>query len=529
MAPRIVIVSVLACCLLTQVCSASLGNLTVTASTGIYKGELHPTYKNVREFWNIPYALSPTGSRRWMPPVPVSNSTQHVDATSYAPSCPQFVSKVPSVYNQDVTGYIINEPSAQKSSVGHIASLSSEDCLSVAVWTPTSPTVSGPLPVLMFITGGAFITGGIEIPYQLPPSWVSRTQSHIVVTTNYRLNIMGFPNAAGLASNNLGLLDQRAALEWVHANIAAFGGDPTKITLWGQSAGAASVDYQNFAFPDNPIAHGFFMQSGTVLLGLASPDTKHSNFSFVAQHFNCPTQPPAAELSCMRKIPVSAIENFIGQYQDNSTLHAPHQTTLSFTPVPDEQVVFANYTTRYLAGKLANIPAIVSNTAYEGASLVAYPTHNLTAGPSVDVATLLTLYGFICPSTTTSAMRHQAHRTTYRYQYAGVWNNTSPRAWMHAFHASDLPMLFGSYGILDAYETTALEVRTSRAMEDFVLAFAEDPVSGPGRMGWVPFNPGGKGGGTILRFGADGAAVRNVSGNVVDGECLGMGTYNPWP
>lgn len=79
------------------------------------------------------------------------------------------------------------------------------------------------------------MTGGVNIPTQMPPNWVHRSQKHIVVTTNYRVNIFSYPNAAGLnGSTNFSLQDQRKAVEWVSENIAAFGGDPTKITLWGQ-------------------------------------------------------------------------------------------------------------------------------------------------------------------------------------------------------------------------------------------------------------------------------------------------------
>lgn len=94
------------------------------------------------------------------------------------------------------------------------------------------------------MTGGGFIIGGIDIPWQMPTSWVERSKSHIIVTINYRVNIFGFPNARGLkdGEQNLGILDERAALEWVRDNIAAFGGDPTRITQWGRSAGALSAD-----------------------------------------------------------------------------------------------------------------------------------------------------------------------------------------------------------------------------------------------------------------------------------------------
>ncbi|KAF7344752.1 Alpha/Beta hydrolase protein [Mycena venus] len=115
-------------------------------------------------------------------------------------------------------------------------------------------------------------------------------------------------------------MDQRVALEWVRDNIASFGGDPAKITEWGQSAGAMSADYHSFAYYSDPIARGYFMQSGDVFLGPAAgfvvDDPAHTSFSFMAAHFGCASDSKddgAAELDCMRCIPFDMIENFIGQ------------------------------------------------------------------------------------------------------------------------------------------------------------------------------------------------------------------------
>jgi len=159
------------------------------------------------------------------------------ESTTFGPSCSQYVTKVPSVWALNITGNLIVNY-GESLTAGEVAQNSAEDCLSLAIWTPASVTRDSKLPVIIFTTSGGFETGGVNIPTQLPANWVHRSQKHIVVTINYRVNIFGFPNARGLNSTNFALQDQRVAVEWVHENIAAFGGDPSKITLWGQSAGA---------------------------------------------------------------------------------------------------------------------------------------------------------------------------------------------------------------------------------------------------------------------------------------------------
>jgi carboxylesterase type B len=178
---------------------------------------------------------------------------------------------------------------------------------------------------------------------------------------SYRVNIFGFPNAAGLDPSelNLGLLDQRLALQWVRSNIAAFGGDLSRITLWGQSAGAMSVDYYNFAYPKDPIVSSLIMDSGTALLDSSTSgtgDPTHSNFTFVAGHLGCGNLSPQAELACMRKVSVADIESFIEVYQDNGT-----HPSITFSPVIDNRTRFANYTARALAKEFAQVVSLAAD------------------------------------------------------------------------------------------------------------------------------------------------------------------------
>uniref|UniRef100_A0A060TBP3 Carboxylic ester hydrolase n=1 Tax=Blastobotrys adeninivorans TaxID=409370 RepID=A0A060TBP3_BLAAD len=496
-------------------------NLIVDTQTGSYYGQVNSKYSQVREFLNIPYALPPTEERRWLPPQKLSSSDKMWDATQFPPSCPQFVSKSPSVYNEIVPEFLIYH-GTENSTAGQFALGSSEDCLSLAIWTPKNATKDSKLPVLMFMTGGAMVMGGIDIPYQLPPQWVNRTQEHIVVTINYRLNIMGYPNAAGLDEQNLAILDQRMALEWLRDNVASFGGDPTKITLWGQSAGSESTDLHSFAFPDDPIAQGHYMESGNVFLDERSYDYGHTNFTFVAKNLGCDFPNDAKkELECMRKVPVSKIINFMGQYQDKGS-----QPAISFLPIADEKIIFSNYTERYQQGKVAKIPAIVGNCASEGSSLIQYPASNVTEGPWKEAITNYTFENWICQAAKTLQLRASAGLTSYRYQYAGNFSNVSPLPWLGVYHDADLPMVFGTFNDFRG-QASDLEVKTSEAIQDFILSFARDPHNGPGSLGWPAWqNADSK----ILRFGTNGKPYEVISDAEVDGLCLGRsGTYNIYP
>ncbi|KAH8737306.1 Alpha/Beta hydrolase protein [Ilyonectria robusta] len=495
--------------------SAYPDDLTVATDTGTYTGLRNENYAGVREFRNIPFAQQPVGKLRWQPPVALPRSDAHHFSTRFPPSCPQFVSKSKSLWNQFLPSLMINNGEGGNQT-HQVAQTSSEDCLSLAVWTPYGVKQNAKLPVLFFMTGGGFQSGGIEIPSQLPAQWIDRTQSHIVVTINYRVNIFGFPNAAALKHPNLGILDQRMALEWVAANIRRFGGDPKAITLWGQSAGAESTDYLLFSHWDDPIAHAAFIQSGTALVPLKSADYEHANFTYVAKNVGCDfPNDAAAELSCMQQVPYPQLVNFINTHVSAKKI--------IFGPIADEKICFSNYTQRAAQGKMARIPAIISNCAKETASLNGWPD-DPAAGP--DPAKILsgTLTTWVCTTAATCKLRDALNAPTYRYQFAGNFSNLSPLPWMGAFHASDLFMNFGTYELPG--DATEHEAAVSRAMQDHILAFARSPHHGAKSMGWAPYHYGSN----VIRFGgSDGKVTQNVSGYEIDGPCYGNGTYDLSP
>ena len=507
----------------TCVASPAVSSNTIRASTGYYTGKLNDTYPNVREFLNVPFGQSTAGKNRFMPPKPMPLSSRHFDSTEYAKACPQYVSSIPSIWSEQIPQYL-QYWGTPNLTAGESAVFATEDCLSLAIWTPSNATAWSNLPVALFWTGGGFQTNGILVPGQLGAPWVSRSQSHIVVTINYRMNILGFPNAAGLKEQNLGLLDQRLSLEWVRDNIRYFGGDPSRIMIWGQSAGAESVDYHNYAFYEDPIAHALFAESGSCLAFGSGDDWTHSNFSFVAKNLGCdyPTD-GMKELQCMQSLDYNDLINFMGQYTDNGTQPAIH-----FSPIPDEKIVFSNYTARYQSGMVTKAPMIYSSVANEGGSLSPYPIHHVERGPNQADANLIT-EEVLCGAANSSILRATQGLVTYRYQYAGNWTNQDPLPWMGAYHSSDLVMLFGTYADGEGPVVEPLESKTSKKMEDLVLSFIEDPYNGPPSMGWPQFDPTAKNGGTMLRFGADGKVVQSVDANKVQAVCFGKGKYNPFP
>lgn len=209
---------------------------------------------SVNAFLGIPYAAAPLGSRRWRPPQPVAPWSGERPATGFGPSAWQPLA--PTGFGPWTSEFVVQGPV-------------SEDCLYLNVWAPAGK-VDVARPVLVWIHGGAFVQGSGSVAVY--DGHALAAQGAVVVTLNYRLGVLGFlahPDLANeLASNaygNFGLQDQIAALRWVQANIAAFGGDPTAVTVAGQSAGAVSVHM----LVASPLAKGLFQRA----IALSGPPT----------------------------------------------------------------------------------------------------------------------------------------------------------------------------------------------------------------------------------------------------------------
>ena len=207
----------------------------VRTAAGLVEGATDQT-TGVRSFLGVPFAAPPVGDLRWRPPQPPAAWEGVRKATSFGPRCMQAPIFGDMIFRDEV----------------------SEDCLYLNVWTPAR-SADDRLPVMVWIYGGGFQAGSASEPRQDGSHMAQK--GVVVVSFNYRLGIFGFfahpeltAESPHKASGNYGLLDQVAALEWVRKNIAAFGGDPGNVTIFGESAGSFSVS----ALMASPLAKGLF-------------------------------------------------------------------------------------------------------------------------------------------------------------------------------------------------------------------------------------------------------------------------------
>lgn len=201
---------------------------------------------NVTRFLGIPYAEAPIGDRRFQKPVPKLNLSDPFEALEFGPACPQNLFMM--------TVWMPGFPEVD------------EDCLTVNVFVPDTGNDTGPhesQAVMVWIHGGAYVIGQSKI---YSAENLTLFGDIIVVTFNYRLSSLGFlSTGSSKFPGNAGLWDQRLALQWVNDNIADFGGDPNRITLFGESAGASSALYQTVFGGSKKLFHRLILQSGSNL------------------------------------------------------------------------------------------------------------------------------------------------------------------------------------------------------------------------------------------------------------------------
>ncbi|XP_064130087.1 liver carboxylesterase 1-like isoform X1 [Loxodonta africana] len=241
----------------------------------------------VAVFLGIPFAKPPLGSLRFAPPQPVESWSFVKNATSYPPMCSQ------DAFSEEMTWDFITN---RNETIPHKFS---EDCLYLNIYTPADLRRKSRLPVMVWIHGGGLMVGGASMYDGLA---LSAHEDVVVVTIQYRLGIWGFFSTGDEHSpGNWGLLDQVAALHWVQENIANFGGNPGSVTIFGESAGGASVSVLVLSPLAKNLFHRAISESGVALsIGLVKNESRSAaeKFAILA---GCKTTTSAVMVHCLRQ------------------------------------------------------------------------------------------------------------------------------------------------------------------------------------------------------------------------------------
>lgn len=314
---------------------------TVSPPAGTLCGLALPAPSNtprpLYSYRGIPYAQPPVGALRWAAPQQLASWRGTLRATGFGAVCPQQGATTPM----------------------------SEDCLFLNVWTPQAAVArKRQLPVMVFIHGGAFVFGAGSMPYY-DGSYLAASGNVVVVTINYRLGALGFLAVPELnLTGNFGIQDQRLALGWVARNIAAFGGDPTKVTIFGESAGAMSVGLHLFSIPQAPsLFRAAIMESNPLAVPYpslpAQVEAKWQDFrkdlcAAAGQPDSC-----TFDLADLQSQPLSVIEAADAAYSSldgilgRIRVATPIANILPWTPIIDGQV-------------FASGPTLIQSQPYQG-------------------------------------------------------------------------------------------------------------------------------------------------------------------
>lgn len=332
-------------------------------------------------------------------------------------------------------------------------------------------------PVLAFFPGGRWNTGGSKSLFY-NGQYLADTEDIIIVTINYRINIFGFPGAPGI-QQNVGLLDQRMALEWLRDNIAAFGGDCTRITVFGQSAGSVSVAYLAYAHPDDPIVAGYIMESGTPHSWMPlTPEIAALHWYNASSTLGCGAVGDV--LSCMQSKNTSEVLAAFAKvpFDPTDALYQPQ-----FQPVQDNITVFHDYSALAAAGKFAKLPLLIGNNNLESAfyRIAAFATSKAF---TTTQQTLFNLEAFTCATAIEASSRASQNVTVYRYRYFGDFANLQLFPNSSTYHGSELEIIFGTAEDVSGLANTEVEDKISGYFMRVWGAFARDPEEGLKGLGW---------------------------------------------
>ncbi|KAK3676856.1 hypothetical protein LTR78_003060 [Recurvomyces mirabilis] len=467
--------------------------LTALTTNGHITGHPAPGLEAVTEYLGIPYAKPPTGNLRFAPPQPFVGTKPYV-AANYGYGCPDTPN--PAVGFPDFTPQaqqVINYFSANS------GASQSEDCLTMNIWTADNSTGvdCANLPVMVFLYGGRFTYGASNSTF-FNGARLANAENVVVVTVNYRLNVFGFPNAPNI-TQNAGLRDQRLAVEWLAVNVAAFGGDRRRITLFGQSAGGVSIDYWAYAYRKLPLVAGLISESGNALsFPLNTANQSLSNWYNVTKTLGCGAD--ASTFACMLTKNWTDIKAAAAKAPSASSGN-PLRSIPAFYPSADNDTVFPNYTALSEAGAFAKLPYLLGNNNFEQ-GYYALPSFKKNVTVTIAQGDSFLLNSFTCPNEFQAANRAAHGVSVWLYRYFGDWpninlypaNNDYPGQVVSqgsgAYHGTELEMVFGNPDLVSNLPNTSNESKMIKLMQGAWAAFARNPASGLATYGWPQYKPG---------------------------------------
>jgi para-nitrobenzyl esterase len=449
----------------------------VATESGRLQGVVADATGTVMVYRGIPYAAPPVGALRWREPQPAIAWSGIREASADAPGCMQVVGPDRLPWTAEFMHH------------GPV----SEDCLYLNLWTPAHPA-DARLPVLVFIYGGGFSEGSVSVPLYDGAALARRNL--LVVTINYRLGAFGFLAHPALthasahhASGNYGLMDQVAALHWVHANIAAFGGDPTRVTISGQSAGAMSAYLLTVA----PSAKGLFqraiIESGPGALASFGMPTGKALTTTLAQ-----AQRAGADFA--KSLGATTVDE-LRSLKAESLLPTAGGKPARFGPVIDGWFLPTDADTAYAAHAQNDVPVLIGMMADEPS---AFPGYDATKAKATRAQGLHALDELL------TARANDSIQPAYAYYFEhGIPWPQHPQ--FGAFHSGELPYVFNDLARLDRPWTPA-DRQLAVSVSSYWAAFV---ASGVPKVKALPVWPAYRPGSSRFMVFGERPAIRTVS------------------